>query len=149
MCNVFGLSAQAIAGSGKDHPHDPSDLLRCVRYCEGRLNTDDLRTRMAGRSIYWDRLLPEWDNLVRLLRHEMHTRTDDSAPRTYAEMRRVLDNGITCALCDGTGRGDDCHKCKGTGRRCGGRCRAQNCWRGAAPCAACHARGYTPQTEEN
>ena len=71
MAMELGLSAQAIAGSGSNHPHDPADLLRCVNYCDGRLSTSDLRERMAGRSIYWDRLLPEWDNLVGLLRNEM------------------------------------------------------------------------------
>lgn len=138
-----GLSAQAIAGSGAHHPWDPSDLLRCVRYCESYLTTQDLRARMAGRSIYWDRLLPEWDRLVELLRHEMATRTDYTAPRTYSEMKRVLAGGVACAACDGTGRGEPCAKCKGTGRRSGGRCRADRCFRGADFCPTCRGRGYT------
>lgn len=29
----LGLSAQAIAGYGIDHPWDPADLLRCVNFC--------------------------------------------------------------------------------------------------------------------
>lgn len=139
---VTGLSSQAIAGGGSDHPHDPSDLLRCVKYCEGYLSTRALRKRMAGRSIYWDRLLPEWDNLADLLRHEMDTRTDNMAPRTYMAMKRVINDGVTCTACGGSGRGDECEKCKGTGRRCGGRCRAQRCYRGADYCPACHGRGY-------
>jgi hypothetical protein len=141
--SMLGLSARAIAGGGKDHPHDPSDLLRCVNYCKGRLSTADLRKRMAGRSVYWDRLLPEWDELVALLQHEIDTRTDRTAPRTYAAMKRVLANGVACARCDGTGRGAECMKCRGTGRRSGGRCRAEGCHRGAALCGACWGRGYT------
>ena len=141
----MGLSSQAIAGGGRDHPWDPSDLLRCVNYCEGRLSTPALQARMAGRSIEWDRLLPEWDNLVELLRHEMDTRTDGNAPRTYAEMKRVLAAGIACAGCDSTGRGTDCVKCKGSGRRSGGRCRADKCYRGADFCPTCHGRGYTTE----
>lgn len=140
----MGLSAQAIAGGGRDHPHDPSDLLRCVRYCEARgISADALHARMSGRSIQWDRLLPEWDHLVELLRHEMDTRTDGNAPRTYAEMKRVLNDGIACSDCDSTGRGTVCAKCKGTGRRPGGRCRAEHCYRGADFCATCHGSGYT------
>ena len=139
----MGLSAQAIAGSGTHHPHDPGDLLRCVTYCKGRITTAALRERMAGRSPQWDRLLPEWDHLVDLLAHEMATRTDDKAPRTYVEMRRVLDGGVACATCDATGRGAECPKCEGTGRRTGGRCRAAGCFRGAAQCPACHGNGYT------
>jgi hypothetical protein len=146
---TLGLSAQAIAGGGRDHPHDPSDLLRCVNFCEGRLSTPDLRARMTGRSIHWDRLLPEWDNLVELLRHEMDTRTDYNAPRTYAEMRRVLNDGIACEACGSTGRGATCTKCKGTGRRSGGRCRAEHCYRGADSCPTCHGRGYTTTEKAN
>ena len=140
---VMGMSAQAIAGSGKDHPHDPSDLWRCINYCRGRLTTADLRKRMAGRSIYWDRLLPHWDALCDLLHHEMDTRTDYSAPHTYMEMRRVLDDGIACHACNSTGRGEECVKCKGTGRRSDGRCRADRCYRGADFCPTCRGRGYT------
>jgi len=141
-----GLSAQAIAGYGKAHPHDPSDLFRCINYWTG--STADLSTRMSGRSIYWDRLLPNWDRLVELLRHEMGTRTDGMAPRTYTEMRRVLDAGIACAACDSTGRGEPCAKCKGTGRRSGGRCRASGCFRGAHPCPSCRGLGYTKRPAE-
>lgn len=138
-----GLSAQAIDGSGNNHPWDPADLLRCVRYMDGRgLTTDRLRTRMAGRSVSWDRLLPEWDSLVELLFHEMQTRTDGTAPRTYSEMKRVLADGITCDSCSGTGRGPECAKCRGTGFRSGGRCRAKPCFNGADLCGACGGRGY-------
>jgi hypothetical protein len=137
-----GLSARAIAGGGKDHPHDPSDLLRCINYF-GTGNTTELRRRMAGRSLYWDRLLPHWDELVSVLRQEMDTRTDGNAPRTYVEMRRILDDGVACADCDATGRGTECVKCKGTGRRSGGKCRAPRCFRGADFCFTCYGKGYT------
>jgi hypothetical protein len=144
MMYGMGLSAQAIAGGGNNHPWDPSDLLRCVNYCQERaITTPQLRARMAGRSVEWDRLTPEWDNLVALLRHEMDTRTDGNAPRTYAEMKRVLADGIACADCSSTGRGAACVKCKGTGLRGGGRCRAAQCYRGADFCPTCRGRGYT------
>lgn len=142
-----GLSARAIAGGGKDHPHDPSDLYRCITYW-GTGNTDELRRRMAGRSESWDRLLPHWDDLVALLRHEIDTRTDGMAPRTCAEMRRVLNDGIACTDCDSTGRGAECTKCKGTGRRSGGRCRAKGCYRGADFCATCRGDGYTKKAAQ-
>lgn len=143
--NMMGLSAQAIAYAGnKDHPHDPSDLMRCVNYCRSRrITTEDLRERMAGRSVQWDRLLPHWDDLVALLQHEIDTRTDGSAPRTFQEMKRVIDDGVKCGPCDGTGRGEECPKCRGTGRRSGGRCRAENCYRGADFCPVCYGLGYT------
>lgn len=142
LCHVNGLSARAIAGRGTDHPHDPSDLLRCVNYW-GTGGTDALRERMAGRSIYWDRLLPHWDDLVALLRHEVDTRTDGNAPRTYAEMRRVLDAGVACTVCNATGRREACCKCKGTGRRSGGRCRPCYGTGTSQNCPVCHGMGYT------
>lgn len=139
----LGLSAQAIAGGGHNHPWDPSDLLRCINYCNERgISTDALRSRMAGRSLEWDRLLPEWEHLVELLRHEMDTGDGRTAPRTYSEMKRILAGGTACSDCDSTGRGTECPKCKGTGRRCGGRCRADNCYGGADFCPACYGRGY-------
>lgn len=143
----MGLSAQAIAGGGLDHPWDPGDLLRCVRYCESvGLSTAKLRERMAGRSEAWDRLLPEWDRLVTLLRHEMDTRTDDTAPLTFTEMHVILRGGVKCAPCAGSGHGEPCAKCRGTGRRNGGRCRADSCQRGMCSCASCGGRGYTTET---
>lgn len=145
MCGgcQMGLSAQAIASGGRDHPWDPSDLLRCVRYCRAHsIDTDELRRRMAGLSVQWDRLLAEWDDLVALLDHEVATSTDGMAPRTYMAMQRVLAGGEPCAACDSTGRGAVCVKCKGTGRRSGGRCRAAACYRGAAPCPACRGAGH-------
>lgn len=143
MTMTMGLSAQAIAGSGKDHPHDPADLLRCITYCEGRYDASELAQRMAGRSKEWDRLLPHWDRLAALLRHEMETRTDRMAPRTYVAMKTVVAGGVECAACDSTGRGEECIKCKGTGRRSGGKCRAEGCWRGASFCPACRGNGFT------
>lgn len=147
MCGL-GLSAQAIAGSGRNHPWDPADLLRCINYCRSAgIDTPALRKRMAGRSAEWDRLLPEWDHLVALLQREMETRTDGRAERTYMEMKRVLADGAACTACDGTGRGQACAKCKGTGRRSGGRCRAASCYGGADYCPTCRGRGYTTSTE--
>jgi hypothetical protein len=140
----MGLSAQAIAGGGADHPLDPADLIRCINYCErAGISIKDLRRRMAGRSTAWDRLIPEWDHLVRLVRDEVETRTDGTAPRTFKAMQRILAGGIACADCDSTGRGTECTKCKGTGRRSGGRCRAAHCHWGADFCPTCKGRGYT------
>lgn len=139
----LGLSAQAIAGLGTDHPWDPSDLRRCVDYCRTNgITTDRLRKRMSGRSESWNRLLPEWDNLVALMQHEIDTRTDNTAPLTYREMKRVLADGLKCNTCGGTGRGADCDKCKGSGYRGGGRCRADGCHRGARRCPGCSGAGY-------
>lgn len=85
----LGMSARAIAYKGHtDHPHDPSDLLRCIQYCKSQsISTAALRKRMAGRSPEWDALLPQWDELVALLNGEIEWGT---APVTYARMRALL-----------------------------------------------------------
>lgn len=142
LCHVEGLSAKAIAGRGTDHPHDPSDLLRCINYW-GTGRTDELQRRMAGRSIYWDRLLPQWDELVTLLEQEMATATNGRAPRTYFAMKRTIYGGVDCTDCATTGRKDACVKCKGTGRRSGGRCRP--CYGSGVEtyCPTCRGNGYT------
>jgi len=147
MAFPTGLSSQAIAGDGIHHPWDPGDLRRCMNYCDAYLSTQQLQARMAGRSIWWDRLLPEWDNLVALLRYEMETQKDGRAPRTYAEMRRVLAGGVKCPNCDGTGEGDTCSACKGTGKRSGGTCRARRCVSGSDSCPNCRGNGYTTNKE--
>lgn len=141
---TMGLSASAIAHGGRDHPRDPADLVRCAKYCEwSGLSTEALRLRMSARSVEWDRLTAHWDDLVALLKHEVETRTDGLAPRTFVEMKRVLADGVACSVCDGTGRGEDCPKCKGTGRRSGGRCRTADCYRGADLCSTCRGHGFT------
>lgn len=145
----MGLSARAIAGdSGRwgrvDYPHDPSDLVRCVAYCDRNgIDTTKLVRRMAHRSPEWARLTAVWDDLVALLRHEVETATDGLAPRTYVAMKCAIYDGTPCSTCNATGRGSECRKCKGTGRRTGGRCRAERCYRGADFCPTCQGRGYT------
>lgn len=143
-----GLSSEAIHGWGTHHPWDPSDLQRCINYCrEAGITTPKLVERMTGRSPEWDRLLPHWDALVGLLEHEKATRVDGCAPLTYRAMRRFLADGVICAVCEGTGEDGPCPKCKGTGRRGGGRCRNLRCRHGAIECHPCFGRGYTPPNQ--
>lgn len=143
---TFGLSAQAISGNGYDHPRDPSDLVRCVAYCQ-RSGITDL-SFMATQSQAWARLVPEWNRLVALLQREVETRTDGKAPDTYREMLRVVAAGTDCSDCGTTGRAGDCPKCKGTGRRCGGRCRAC-CGVGGNSCRTCWGNGFTKPEDES
>lgn len=120
-----------------------------MEYCDAMgVSTAGLQKRMAGRSASWDLLLPEWDRLVDLLRHEIETSTNGTAPKTYAEMKRVLADGLACASCSSTGRGTECAKCKGTGYRTSGRCRAPKCYRGADTCSNCRGNGYTTTKTE-
>ena len=139
----MGLSADAIAHGGTDYPRDPGDLVRCIAYCDrSGISTEALRHRMGNRSPEWSRLVAVWDDLTAMLRHEVETRADGSAPHTYAAMKCATNDGLPCPTCDSTGRGVECPKCKGTGRRSGGKCRAPRCYRGADYCTTCHGATY-------
>lgn len=84
MCKrIFGLPEDA----GDDHPHDPSDLLRCLQFLQATQAQDKLAL-MAGVSREWASLVQRWDALTALVDEEM--RTGESAPQTYALMREAL-----------------------------------------------------------
>lgn len=90
-----GSSSRALAHEAAgmtgdtSHPHDPSDLGRCLRLIarvpEARAAVDAL----AEKNPYWKALAPEWDNLKALYISEM----DDpkGGRKTYAAMRALLD----------------------------------------------------------
>lgn len=76
-----GLSAYAILHGGSHHPHDPSDLCRCLRV------SPNAPTHMRERSPEWAALVDHWDELADMLAEEHPAGT---APRTYARMRELL-----------------------------------------------------------
>jgi hypothetical protein len=76
-----GLSAYAIKRGGKDHPHDPSDLCRCLYV------SPSAPTHMQERSPQWAALVDHWDELADLLAEE---HPNGSAPKTYARMQELL-----------------------------------------------------------
>lgn len=84
MCKrMYGVPQSA----GTDHPHDPSDLLRCLRF----LDATDSHAKvalMADVSPGWAALVPEWDALAALVREEFGA--GNSAPKTYAAMQSCL-----------------------------------------------------------
>lgn len=81
MCRrFFGIPG----GAGIDHPHDPSDLRRCIDFLDATGSHDKL-PRMADVSEPWSRLVSAWDLLLDSLRSEPVT-----APATYALMKKLL-----------------------------------------------------------
>lgn len=77
----LGLSAQAIMYGGRDYPHDPSDLCRCLAVHA------DPPMHMLGRSPEWRVLVLHWAELASLLAEEHST---GNAPKTYARMKELL-----------------------------------------------------------
>lgn len=76
------------------HPHDPADLLRCVKLLKAVPELVPFVPRMAEVNKYWAGLIAIWDELVALLDSEMASKAGQKtsrAPKTYARMRAVLD----------------------------------------------------------
>lgn len=71
------------------HPHDPSDLSRCIALLD---NVPSFRTKldiMKSISPYWAVLVENWAELETLLREEK-THITAKAPETYARMQELF-----------------------------------------------------------
>lgn len=88
MCKrMFGLPTDGRT----DHPHDPSDLMRCLQFLDETQAHAKL-AMMADVSPEWASLVVRWDGLVAMLREELAVGT--SAPKTLAAMQACIEEGI-------------------------------------------------------
>ena len=89
-----GLSSRAIVtvwlGSEDliDHPHDPSDFLRCVKML-AYLDFIDIKI-MRGKSPEWTRFVDRWGELNALLDAEYGSGV---GTQTYALMKEIIKGG--------------------------------------------------------
>ena len=71
-----------------DHPHDPSDLGRCIRLLalipEYRIRLDEMKIV----SDTWSDLVTHWHELEELYYEELPS---GRAPKCYARMREIID----------------------------------------------------------
>jgi len=79
---IFGIPLNA----GATHPHDPSDLKRCLDLID---QTDAHVWKMGDVSAQWAALISAWSDLVSLLEMELERGT--RAPKTLALMQDLLD----------------------------------------------------------
>ena len=77
------------------YPHDPADLRRCI---EMMATEPDFRSRLAvarDMSPVWSRMVDAWPTLERMLKQELADcearRIPPTAPRTYATMRKIIE----------------------------------------------------------
>lgn len=84
-------------GNPTDHPHDPADLNRCLLLIEMAPEIGAKLPVMRAVSPQWAALVDHWDDLVASFHDEagLNWSKAESAPRTYAMMRKLLD-GATC-----------------------------------------------------
>jgi hypothetical protein len=94
-----GMSSKAMAltALGTDptdrygrvnYPHDPDDLLRCVKLLNLCPEVRDVAfPKLAELSLQWKGLISEWDEIVALMWEECPTGRG-SAPKAYERMKR-------------------------------------------------------------
>lgn len=152
-----GMSSEAIVAhltghpvgryGSRDYPHDPDDFRRCQRLLRVVPLAGLWFPTMRSCSPVWARLVDAWDEIHATIEAEVPGYVDShpsgSAPKGYRLMRRVIDGGTECATCEGSGQAAACPRCKGTGKRSGGRCRYPGCSSGYFACGPCRGKGYT------
>jgi hypothetical protein len=70
-----------------EHPHDPSDFRRCMKFFEAVPAVKLFFSEMKSVSPEWNALVDHWPALEALYDQE---KGQESAPKLYAEMQRVL-----------------------------------------------------------
>jgi len=89
-----GLSSlflcHCLTGLGKgrknEHPLDPSDLGRCIRFLDAFSHLRTLLPRMKEHGPVWVALVEHWDQLETLYREELPS---GQAPKTYELMKKI------------------------------------------------------------
>jgi hypothetical protein len=79
---------------GINHPHDPSDLGRCLRLLELMPEWKPRLPELAALDPCWHALVEHWDDLASSMEDEVGIAWEKgkSAPATYALMRAVIDD---------------------------------------------------------
>jgi len=78
------------------HPHDPSDLRRCLLLLDQVPEFQGRISEMSGCSRQWAALVDRWDELVRLFESELPRKQwaspqpGSEVPKTYALMKQIL-----------------------------------------------------------
>ncbi len=101
-CAMFGKFTGVRPGMLRDedgwpHPHDPDDLLRCLKLLRDVPEFAPRMPEMAACSASWAALCEAWDELVALMSVELPPAQWDKlpsgarAPKTFARMRQILD----------------------------------------------------------
>jgi hypothetical protein len=81
-----------------DHPHDPSDLGRCIRLLDAAPYLRKRLPEMAELSPVWAEIVNDWSELERLWRHEAECGEMDmwgrrEAPLTYVRLKSRIAAG--------------------------------------------------------
>lgn len=97
--NDVGSSSKAMAAAATghpsinlDHPHDPSDLNRCIKLCKEVPEVKANFNKVADISTTWAKLISRWDELEKCFIDEVGYDwcKDRSAPKTYALIKEII-----------------------------------------------------------
>lgn len=109
--NDTGTSSQTIwavlMGATPRHrstPSDPSDFGRCYRLLKLMPAWRARLSEVATRYPEWSALVAHWDELTTLYEQELNT-PNGMAPKTYARMKELIDEGLIAAGWKRTGPG--------------------------------------------
>lgn len=85
-CVIAGIKPNSRWGAFGNHPSDPDDLKRCIRFLDAvpdaRLHMD----KVAKISKVWANLVKNWDELEAMFKEEFPT---GQAPKTYQRMKEL------------------------------------------------------------
>lgn len=87
MSSVF--MAATLSGFSRPyaHPHDPSDLGRCIRLLDAVPELRERLDKMKTTGKEWAALVDNWEELTELYHQEFPS---GSAPKTYAFMQQLI-----------------------------------------------------------
>ena len=85
-CAVVSMPPKEPWSAFGNHPHDPDDFKRCVKFLEAVPDARKHMDEIAKLSKQWARLVENWDELEKLFHEEFPT---GSAPKLYKRMKEL------------------------------------------------------------
>ena len=85
-CAVCDMTPNPKWSGFGNHPSDPSDLNRCVKFLDAVPEARNHLHKVAALSKTWAVLVENWSELEAMLREELPT---NNAPKTYKRMKQL------------------------------------------------------------
>lgn len=85
-CAVADITPNESWGRFGNHPSDPDDFKRCVKFLDAVPEARQNLKKIAALSEVWARLVEHWDELEDLFHEEWPSR---NAPKLYERMKQL------------------------------------------------------------
>ena len=83
---IAGLKRDTTWSAWGDHPSDPSDFNRCVKFLKAVPEARQHLNKVATLSKVWETLVQHWDELEKLLEEEL---PNNRCPKLYDRMKEL------------------------------------------------------------